>query len=449
MQMFSIGYAQEIFTPPVGVGLAGYFNARPNEGMYDDLYVKALIIESKGKKIGFLAFDLLSLVQPLFDELEKQITQKFGKDFHDGLILSATHTHTGPGFPRTAEALANANANIKYAFEQVVSAAMRALERAVMNLQPGELEVGSVYNNPYGFVRRYWMKNGTLITNPGWRNPEIDKPECDYDRSIHILKVIQGGRIAALLCNIANHGDTIGGNLVSADWYGRFAQEIQHQLKASIPVLVVDDASGNINHFDFYQQINQTSFAEATRIGRGYATIVLDALNKLEPLAEGDITVHNTSVVIPHRKITPEELAEAKHTLATVPDIKKEGDFESQDLANKVPAALRYFAQRVIDCHEKSTPSHSCRLTAIKIGKQVAFVTLPGEPFNGIASAIREKSPCKYNFVIELAQSVSGYVPMPECFPRGGYEVQAGVDTVAPNAATEIINTSVANLLGV
>ena len=36
--MFNVGYAQEIITPPVGVGLAGYFNKRPNEGAYDDLY---------------------------------------------------------------------------------------------------------------------------------------------------------------------------------------------------------------------------------------------------------------------------------------------------------------------------------------------------------------------------------------------------------------------------
>ena len=127
-------------------------------------------------------------------------------------------------------------------------------------------------------------------------------------------------------------------------------------------------------------------------------------------------------------------------------DIKKEGDFESQDLANKVPAALRYFAQRAIECHEKSTPSHDGRLTVIELGKQIAFVSLPGEPFNGISRAIRAKSPCKYTFVITLAQSVSGYVPMPECFVRGGYEVQAAVNSSAQNAATEIIKASTALL---
>ena len=444
--MFKIGYAQEIITPPTGVGLAGYFNQRPNQGMYDDLYVKVVMLEGDGKKFGFMTFDLCSIQAPMFGELEKRIVAKFGRAVHDGLVISATHTHTGSLFPDSAEKLAEADERTRYAFEQTVEAALRALDRALMNLLPGELEVGSVYNNPYGFVRRYWMKNGTIVTNPGWGNPDIDKPECDFDRTIGVLAVKQGGRLAALICNIANHGDTVGGDMVCADWFGRFTQEIQHELKYSLPVLVVDDASGDINHFDFHQKINQTSFAEATRIGRGYARIVLDALDKLEPVTAETVTIRNGVVTIPHRRITPEELAEARHTLATVPDIKKEGDFESQDLANKVPAALRYFAQRVIDCHEKSVPSHDGRLTVIELGRQVAFATLPGEPFNGISRAIREKSPCRYTFVIELAQSVSNYVPMPECFARGGYEVQAGIDTAAQNAATEIINASL-NLL--
>ena len=441
--MYKIGYAQEIFTPPTGVDLAGYFNLRLNEGMYDDLMVKCVAFELNGKKFGILSFDLCSIAAPLFSVLKERITAKFGAEIYDNFIFCATHTHTGPRFVKDTSTY---DERTMYAFNQCADAAMRALERALMNLLPGELEVGSVYNNPYGFVRRYWMKNGTLITNPGWRNPDIDKPECDFDRTIGILAVKQGGRLVALICNIANHGDTIGGSIVSADWYGRFTQEIQHSLKTSLPVIVLDDASGDINHFDFHQDINQSSYAEATRIGRGYAAIVLDALDKLEKVTADTVQIKNDTVVIPHRKITPEELAEAKHTLATVPDIKKEGDFESQDLANKVPAALRYFAQRVIDCHEKSIPSHEGRITSIELGDQIAFVTLPGEPFNGISRAIREKSPCKYTFVVELAQSVSGYVPMPECFERGGYEVQAGIDTVAKDAATEIINASLKNL---
>ncbi|MBR6470883.1 MAG: neutral/alkaline non-lysosomal ceramidase N-terminal domain-containing protein [Victivallales bacterium] len=444
--MFKVGYAQEVITPPVGVGLAGYFNKRPNEGMYDDLMVKVVWLESQGKQFGFMTFDLEELTVSLFEGVWRRLEAEFGKELLQGLIISATHSHTSPGSNNFKHGYDTLSPLEKFAFDEIVEGAVRALRRATMNLLPAQLEVGSVYNNPYAFVRRYWMKNGTLITNPGWGNPDIDKPESEFDRTINILKVVQGGRTAAIIANIGNHGDTIGGNIVSADWYGRFAQEIQHELKTSLPVLVVDDASGDLNHFDFHQKINQSSYAEAVRIGRGYARIVLEALDHLEPVEEAPVEIKNATVVIPHRRLTDAEVAEAKHILATVPDIPKEGDFESQDLANKVPAALRYFARRALDCQEKSTPSHSCRLTSIKIGKQVAFTSLPGEPFNGISRAIRAASPCKYTFVIELAQSRSGYVPMPECFEHGGYEVQPGIDTVAPNAATEIINAAVENL---
>jgi len=441
--MLKASYAQEIITPPTGVDLAGYFNLRLNEGYYDDLYVKVVALEIDGKRTAVVTLDLCSIRKDMFDAIKTAVDAEFGEGLYENLLICATHTHTGPRLFNTDGAL---DERTQYAFDTVIQGTLRALKRAFMGLLPAELEAAKVYNNPYGFVRRYWMKSGDIVTNPGWRNPDIDKPECDYDRTINILAVKQNNRIAALICNIANHGDTIGGNLVSADWYGRFAQTVQHELKTSLPVLVVDDASGNINHFDFHQEINQTGYHEAVRIGRGYARIVLDALKDLEPIAADKLVINNTSVTIPHRMLTDEEVAEAQHILDTVPDIKKDGDFESQDLANKVPAALRYFAQRALDCKAKSVPSHECRLTAIEIGDALAFVSLPGEPFNGIAQAIREKSPFKYTFIAELAQDQSGYVPMKECFARGGYEVQPGVDTVAPEAADAIIDASIKNL---
>ncbi|MBE6389062.1 MAG: hypothetical protein E7043_02690 [Lentisphaerae bacterium] len=438
--MLNIGYAQEIITPPVGVGLAGYMNKRPNVGMYDDLYVKTVVFDNGKCRSAVLSFDLISICNVILEPLKERMVEKFGEEFFNNTIICATHTHTGPEFRSGLDELA------KFALDRMIDAALRALERAVMNLQPGEIEYGSVYNNPYGFVRRYWMKSGDIVTNPGWGNPDIDKPESDFDRTIGIIRIIQNGKTAALLCNIANHGDTIGGNLVSADWYGRFVQEIQHELKAGMPVLVLDDASGNINHFDFRQKVNQTNYDEAVRIGRGYAAIVLARLDKLTKLDTDEMTVKNSVVTIPHRKLTDAEVAEAEHTLATVPDIPKEGDFESQDLANKVPAALRYFAQRTLDCRAKSKPSHDCRLTTIEFGKKLALVSLPGEPFNGVAEAIRKESPFENTFIVTLSQSQSGYVPMKECFPRGGYEVQPGVDTVAPEAAEAIIEAALKNL---
>ena len=94
--MFKAGYAQEIITPPTGVGLAGYFNKRPNEGMYDDLYVKVIMIEANGTLCGFVSFDLTSIPAEIYTDLKDFIAEKYGKDLYNNMIFAATHTHTGP-----------------------------------------------------------------------------------------------------------------------------------------------------------------------------------------------------------------------------------------------------------------------------------------------------------------------------------------------------------------
>ncbi len=438
--MLKVGYAQEIMTPPVGVGLAGYFNERPNEGMYDDLYAKVIVFDVDGSKALLVSLELCGIPGTMFAAIKAKVDAEYGTGLYEKMIICATHTHTGPMFD---DAPTQKDAATQYAFDLIVDAVVRGIKRAMMGLMPAELEAVKVYNNPYGFVRRFWMKDGNIVTNPGQCNPDIDKPESDFDRTINVMAVKHNGRLAALVCNIANHGDTIGGNLVSADWYGRFVQEIQHELKTSLPVMILDDASGNINHFDVHQKTVQTGYHEAVRIGRGYARIVLDALPDLEPVAAESIKVNSTVAVLPHRQLTDAEVAEAQHILDTVPDIPKEGDFESQDLANKVPAALRHFAQRALNCRKYSTPSHNGIFTALSIGNDLTFIALPGEPFNGISEAIRAKSPFKYTFIAELAQSAPpSYVPMKECFARGGYEVQPDIDTMAPEAGDIFIESA-------
>ena len=56
--MLKAGYAQEVITPPAGVGLAGYFNERPNTGMYDDLYAKVVAMDIDGKRTAIISLEL-------------------------------------------------------------------------------------------------------------------------------------------------------------------------------------------------------------------------------------------------------------------------------------------------------------------------------------------------------------------------------------------------------
>ena len=440
--MLNIGLATEIITPPFGAGLIGYINFRPASGVYDDLKVHAMAMEKDGKYTGFLVFDLLHLGEYMFQGIRMGL-RAAGIGFADDIIISATHTHTGHQ-SRNPSKLNDAE---NYACQETIDAAVRAMKRAVMSMAPAELFYAEKDENPCAYVRRYFMKNGKVVTNPTRCNPDIVGPETDFDRHIRVLCVKQYGRISALMVNLANHCDTVGGTLVSADWPGRMEAEIQYALKQDIPVFQLTDASGNINHFDVHQKIDQTNYGEAVRIGRIYGGIVVGLLDKLEPVKVGAIEVANTKVVIPNRKVTDAEYNEAKQYLEDTKDAPKSGgDLTSEGLANGDVTVCRCFAQMLIDCRDKSLPSRTCKLTRVSLGKELVFVSLPGEPFNGIAEAIRKASRYKHTFVIELAQSESVYVPMRDCFARGGYETTARPNTVAPEASDVLIAAAVGNL---
>jgi hypothetical protein len=366
-----------------------------------------------------------------------------GIEFANDVIIAATHTHTGPNLRQGPKS----NGPEAYGVKAGVAAAVRAMKRAVRSMAPAELFYAEHDDNPCAFVRRYIMKSGAVVTNPSRCNPDIVGPETGFDKHIRVIAVKQYDRISAIMVNLANHCDTVGGDLVSADWPGRMEAEIQYELTQDIPVFQLTDASGNINHFDVHQKIDQTNYGEACRIGRIYGRIVVDMLKELKSFEPGEISIGHVKVEVPNRKITPEEYAKAKQYLKDTENAPVTGgDLTSEGLANGDVTVCRCFAKMLMQCREKSSPSRTCRLTRVNLGKALAFVSLPGEPFNGIAEAIRKASPYEHTFVIELAQSESVYVPMRDCFARGGYETTARPNTVAPEASDVLIAAAVANL---
>ena len=156
-----IGFAQEIITPELGVPLCGYFVPRPNTGAYDDLYVRALVIEGNdGERCAIVSADLCFLSLELIDRCRCAI-KNIGIDYHGKIIFSATHTHTAP-YP--AEFFGDP-ADETYLAHFAMKCAL-AIKRADAGLAGCTLATANAYCDTLAFNRRYWMKDGTVITNP-------------------------------------------------------------------------------------------------------------------------------------------------------------------------------------------------------------------------------------------------------------------------------------------
>lgn len=433
--MINTGFAREIITPERHLPLMGYLNPRFNCGVLDDLFVKVLLFDDGNTFGGIVSYDLCAVTFELINTVRQEL-QSQNIDVTDNLLFCCTHTHTGPYTLNSV----NQNYSSEY-INMLGRQTLRAFIRARANLTPSSLWYGSVKNNPYAFNRRYYMKDGSVVTNPGKMNPDIVRPEGEVDREIGIIKLTKDDMTEAIIVNICNHSDTIGGNYVSADWPGRMEKAIQQAFGYEVPVITLIGASGNINHFDVVSRKNQTCYREAERIGKGYAKILLNAMRRLQH-CDGDHfeLVKNTFEII-GRTIPTAELNSAKE-LMTVAVTKTDQALTSEDIVKGSNAIRRCFAAQLLAFHEREEGKvRNFNLLIFKFGSELAIASVPGEPFTEVGIAIKRHAGRKLTMVVAHANGKAGYLPLPECFDRGGYEILPVLSGGAPpNTAVRLQN---------
>jgi neutral ceramidase len=89
------GVAAVKITPPKGAPMAGYYYNRAADGVHDDLFAKAIVLESDRVRVAVVACDVESLPRAIVEQARKKIeadTSIVGS----AVMISATHTHTGP-----------------------------------------------------------------------------------------------------------------------------------------------------------------------------------------------------------------------------------------------------------------------------------------------------------------------------------------------------------------
>jgi neutral ceramidase len=79
-------------------------------------------------------------------------------------------------------------------------------------------------------------------------------------------------------------------------------------------------------------------------------------------------------------------------------------------------------------------------LQALRIG-DVGIAAIPFEVFAETGLELKQKSPLKPTFTVELANGWYGYLPTPEQHELGGYETWLGTNRVEVEASRKIVAT--------
>ena len=80
-------------------------------------------------------------------------------------------------------------------------------------------------------------------------------------------------------------------------------------------------------------------------------------------------------------------------------------------------------AFKVLDVAARKGEAQQVEVQVIALGREVAWVSLPGEIFVELGLSIKSGSPFKQTVIAELANGSIGYIPTRRAYSEGNYEV--------------------------
>lgn len=241
-------------TPPNEVKKSPYSTYSPStRGYNDSLITKAVAMTSGGQTIVFVKNDLVAMIDELGVEVGELVKARSGIDLGNGLIMSATHTHDGPG--------AIGNTSLKYfwiaidayrpeIFDLVVSEVADVVIQALENRVPAR----------FGYASGLAIEDETRRTNSFRRSrePWLEARVAEQDllrRRIGVFRIDEidatgaAVRPLAMMVNYAAHGIVfdVENLYFSGDALGGLERSVEARFDTPVVAMLVQSAGGDVS----------------------------------------------------------------------------------------------------------------------------------------------------------------------------------------------------------
>jgi neutral ceramidase len=446
------------------VGMLGYASpTQTTAGLASRQWARAFVVaDEAGRRVAFVSSEVDFITQAVQVEVLKRLKARYGGAYTDqNVVLTATHTHSGPGgfSEYTLWNLTTLGFEAPV-FEALVAGIVRAISAADTDLAPGTVKFaegtlsGANVNRSLAAFRR---------------NPAADQarfPDA-VDTRMTVLRFEQAGRPVGLLNFFATHGTSMTqtNQLISADNKGYAAHVIEHDVHgvdwagrgdfvAAFAQTNAGDMSPNLrnggaqgptdNEFENTRIIGQLQADKAQQLFDS-ATEVLSgpiaARGKYVDFSSIDVAPKYTPDGQAHRTC-PGALGQnftAGAEDGPGPPIVDEGDLSTNPLllvagivVNPTPAAVRACQapkQVFLGTGSQNPPwtPQVLPLQVLRIG-QLAITTAPGE-FTIVAGqrvldAVNAElgGTVRHQILAGYANAYAGYVATPEEYDAQHYE---------------------------
>lgn len=210
----------DVTGPPVGVQLWGFVREdQISEGIHFRLFSRAFIVAERrtNSRIAFVSIDIGSVTHAMHAEVVDQLGERYGDVYsQDNVILSATHTHGGPGgYWMYGVDSPIGGAFYPEHFDAIVAGIVESIAQAHEDLQPGSIYIDQGTVEGAGANRSL-----TAYDN----NPEAERAryDADTDKGMTLLKFTDASGAIGSVNWFASHPTamTFYSRLISGDHKG-------------------------------------------------------------------------------------------------------------------------------------------------------------------------------------------------------------------------------------
>lgn len=393
-----LGFAKQNITPPPGLALGGYAGYRPNSGVHDPLWCKAVLLEQAGERYALVVLDLMCVDESLHRRIA-QAVEELGIA-RERLVVAAIHSHAAPAgvipgegaLARVNEAIVPENPVFITYMEQVVQAAADACRHAARTAETFAVRTAREEMPPIGSERHTGDPARGELTVLQART-ESGKTLILYHLPCH-----------PTVLNAANLQ-------VSAD----FAGGIEQLLDADMAVFV-NGAAGDIST-RFTRR--ESTFAECERMGRMVADRIRALLENTPAVQPQPLKGMYRTVRLQPRQIMSVETAQKQLEEATL-------RWQQAVDAGEDPGTVRILKSYV----EGAGVSLDFARTMGGIGEfhvpvtvfsfaGLDFVTVPGELYSTLLP--------ENTAAICYANGYYRYIADENAYDRGHYEAMAAI----------------------
>ena len=498
MGNFRIGWAETDITPEKKVSLVGQFAERISEYVEKPLNATAMAVSTDDEQLVLVSCDLVGISYTLVDAVRDRL-----KDNGLGLdpmkvVISAIHTHTGPGYTGWSDTVADADASytsfrglieselppdkkyvesanisqndaiatddelLIFLSERIAEAALEAWKKRA----PGGFS-NAFGRAAVGMCRRACYSDGTAQMWGDTDAAVFTRLEGGNDSGIELLYVFDGeNRLTGIVANLACPAQCVQHRLfVSPDFWGEAKMLVRRHFGEHVFLLPQCSAAGDQCPVDLIRWVEPESdvndpnlkrnnppkrkadpsmfdLAGMRKAGKRIANEIIEVYEEgLDAPQTDPELVHQVHMMqLPLRRTTLTEVAAAKKAVREYLR-DKDGDVDFNDAAAlQVHLGILRRAELQDRLDIVDTEVHIVRLGT------VAIATNPFELFLDYGNQIKARSLAEQTFLIQLANGTEGYLPTEKAEKGGHYSAFLSSGLVGHAGGEQLVRETLKNI---